>query len=422
MQAIDRMISVRASLIMEQPFFGALAMRMDWVEDKSAKGLWTDGKNIGFNPQFALEAPFDELKARVCEIVMHNAHGHPWRRDARDSKKWNIACDRALWFDLQRSGFPLPKDVHYQASDDGAAAEMIYANIPDDPPPQQPQPSPQSGQGAGSDQEGEDEEQDEPGEGDGDSAEDPDDEQEDSEEPQSDPQQQEPEPDPDPGSMGEVRDYAGPDARAEEDEWKQAVLQAAQAAKMMGKLPGGLEKLLAQIQHPAVDWKSALRKFIDQAAKNDYSWRRPSKRYIPLGMYLPEIRSERLPPIMVTIDTSGSIDQRQLDIFASELTQVMAECMPERVYVLYVDSMVQRVDEFEAGDVLTFKAKGGGGTNMPVSWKWAEDHGVEPACALVFTDMETPFGDEPDFPTLWCTTSRNVAPYGETLRIEINEI
>lgn len=398
-RGINRTIKARANILLEEVFFGSLAMKLKLVADPTAKKMWTDGVHVGVNPAWAAEADFDELVARLVEITMHNANGHVWRMVGLDPHDANIAADYAQWAMLKRAGYPLPDDVYYDQQYEGGSMESIYAKIHREPPPAPPKPQappkpPEGGSGG-------EQEPDSPS----------------GQEPDGNEQHEQPQ---EPGSDGEIRPVPQEvDAEELETQWQNDVLIAAQAAAAQGKLPAGMERVIEKIKNPAIDWKSALRRFVQRCAKNDYSWRRPNRRFIAQGMYLPAVISENMPPIMVTIDTSGSIDQKQLDIFAAELTEIMAECKPERVHVLYVDAAVQRVDEFEAGDVLTFKPRGGGGTDMPKSWEWAEKNQIEPACALVFTDMLTPFGEEPEFPTMWVTPTRNrVAPYGETLLIE----
>ena len=53
------------------------------------------------------------------------------------------------------------------------------------------------------------------------------------------------------------------DKAQQEAEWKVRVAQAAQAAKMMGKMSAGLERLVGEILKPKVDWRDVLRKFLE---------------------------------------------------------------------------------------------------------------------------------------------------------------
>jgi predicted metal-dependent peptidase len=389
------MISARSSLMMGNCFFGTLAMKMKWVEDPTAHKMWTDMVNMGYNPEWAKTASHDELMARIAEITMHNSNGHSWRRSGRDQKDWNIACDRALWNFLNNAGFALPDDVHYDPSDLGQSAEKIYAKIhkPKQPSGEQPPPPPVCPGGEPGEQPPGDQD---PQDGDGDGGGN------------------------DPGSAGEVRDAP---TKEQEDQlrtdWQIATVQAAQQAKSRGQLPGGLEDLLESITHPAVDWKAALRKFMQQAAKNDFSWRRPNRRYVAQGIYLPEIHSESMPPVLIGIDTSSSISKEELDAFATELTAIMRECQPEKTHVAYCNTDVHKTEEFDPDEDIKFGRLARGGTDMRAIVTWAEEQDIEFAACIIFTDMETPFPESaPSFPLMWATKARGIeAPCGETLFI-----
>ena len=59
---VDPMTKARASLVMSDPFFGVLALRMRMREDPTCKTAWCDGVTIGYNPTFiaGLKAIFEE--------------------------------------------------------------------------------------------------------------------------------------------------------------------------------------------------------------------------------------------------------------------------------------------------------------------------------------------------------------------------
>lgn len=425
--ALKKVIAARSSLILEdQPFFSMLALKMKLVEDPKAKKMWTDTLNIGFNPSWAEEASYDELKARICEIVMHNAHGHGWRMEGRDPRDWNRSADYSLWSILKKSGFALPNDVLYDQQFEGLSVEAIYGRIHIEPPPGQPQPqaSPQGGAGS-DDRDDQGEPSDQPSEGEQDG------------EPESDdPPDQQPQ---DPGSDGEVRPIPqGVDKDEVESDWKQSVLEAAAMAQMQGHLPAGLERLLDRIKNPAIDSKAALRKFVQQTALNDFSWRRPNRRFAAQGMFLPEMRSEQMPAMAIYWDTSGSRDAQQArEECAAECVEVFNECKPKRLYIIYGDAAVQRVDVFEPGDEIVFRPKGGGGTDFrPIFDHIAQGDSFDPkgnpdliaidepiACLIGITDLYGTFPqDEPeDYPVLWYATTKAQAPWGEVILLESAE-
>jgi len=235
----------------------------------------------------------------------------------------------------------------------------------------------------------------------------------------------------DPGGCGAVRDAPAPDggrptptdlAQAEA-EAKVAVAQAAQAAKACGKLPAALARLVEEILEPRVPWREVLRRFVDQAARDDYTWRRPNRRYLASGLYLPALYSEEMRPIVVAVDTSGSIGARELDQFAAEMTAILQETGASAT-IIYCDAAVSGVEEFTPEDLpLRLSPKGGGGTDFRPPFAEVETRGLTPACAIYLTDGEcSSFPEPPEYPVLWAVTDHAQArkfapPFGEVLEV-----
>ena len=87
------------------------------------------------------------------------------------------------------------------------------------------------------------------------------------------------------------------------------------------------------------------------AAKRDYSWSLPNRRFIDSGLYLPSIRSEGIDTIAVIVDTSGSLPAATLAAFWTELREIASELQPERVILLQVDAAVQDAAEYAGADL-----------------------------------------------------------------------
>jgi predicted metal-dependent peptidase len=402
-KGFQKVIIARSQLVLNEPFWAPLITKPEVVEDPRAYKMWTDGGvHFGFNPKWAADdrTTIDDIISRICEMTVHVSNEHHFRMIGMDPEDANKAADYASWAILKNAGYPMPNDVYYDARYDGLSFEAVYNLIHVEKPAQpEPQQAPGSGDGDGDqDAEGEPEE-------DGDEDQDGD--------------QESDKPAKNPGSDGEIRPLpANVNAEEHRHEWREAVLQAAQAAEAAGKMPAGMRRVVDRIKNPAVDWRVTLRKFIQQTARSDFSWQRPSRRYAPQGVYLPILTSEQLPPIVIGIDTSASIDQEQLDVFAAEMTGIAAECHPEKVHVIYCDAKVQSEEEFEQDEDIVLRAKGGGGTDLTKCLDWVNEKQIEPACVVIFTDMLTPFGRPQEFPVIWVTESTIVAPHGETIRIQ----
>ena len=75
-------------------------------------------------------------------------------------------------------------------------------------------------------------------------------------------------------------------------EWKIAVEQAENVAKLAGKLPAGVTRSLEQSEAAGVDWRELLRRAWSETIPSDYTWLPPNRRHIWAGLYLPGVRSE----------------------------------------------------------------------------------------------------------------------------------
>jgi len=324
---------------------------------------------------------------------MHCAAAHPWRRDARDHKKFNVAADKAINGLLIDAGFTLPKDCMMPIGDElGKSAEWIYSRLPEPAP-----------------QEDGDQNQQEPGDGDQD--------QDDNGQPQDGDGDGEPDP------QGEVRDAPttadedGEPAPSEAD-WQQATQQAALQARAQGKLPGGMARFAAEAVKPRIDWKSALRRFVQTYAAADFSWKQPNRRYIAQGLYLPSLESQELGEIAIACDTSGSMDTHALDAAKAEIEQIIAECQPTKTTVYYADSEIARVDEFYKGEPLEWNPAGFGGTSFVPVCHSVENQEITPACLIYITDGFGQFPESCEVPVIWVTDGRTTrVPFGEVLAI-----
>ncbi len=190
-------------------------------------------------------------------------------------------------------------------------------------------------------------------------------------------------------------------------------------------MPGRIEQTVKGAHGGTLDWRTLLRRYMTDAAKSDYSWSLPNRRFIDSGLYLPSIRSEGMETIAVIIDTSGSLPAATLAEFWAELRGAAAEIGPGSVVVLQVDAAVQDAAAYAPDDLPEeIMIKGRGGTDFRPGFEWLDEQGIQPAVCLYFTDMKcSDYPEaEPPFGVLWVNYSdppsnRNREPWGE--RIEI---
>ena len=167
-----------------------------------------------------------------------------------------------------------------------------------------------------------------------------------------------------PGGFGQVLDAPEPEGEDGETvaeqarEWKIAVEQAENVAKLAGKLPAGVTRSLEQSEAAGVDWRELLRRAWSETIPSDYSWMPPNRRHIWAGLYLPGVRSEGVGEIAIAVDCSGSINARQLGLFEAEIRSILEGQRPSRVHVLYFDTEVHKAEVYQAGQPISLTPVG----------------------------------------------------------------
>jgi predicted metal-dependent peptidase len=180
---------------------------------------------------------------------------------------------------------------------------------------------------------------------------------------------------------------------AERDELARDIDEAIrQGALLAGKMGSGGDRDLEALLEPQINWREVLRDFITSTCTgSDYStWRKPNRRYIGAGMYMPSGISETIGEIVVAIDTSGSIGGPQLVSFLSEVVGIAETVHPEAIRLLYWDTQVCG-DEVYQGEELanliqSTKPKGGGGTTVECVPAYLQDKQIKAQCVIVLTD------------------------------------
>ena len=365
----------RSQLVLRNPFFGTLALRLKPISDDSVPTACTNGQFIAFNPKWFLKLREEERVGLIAHEVMHVALMHMLRREERDAVKWNVAGDYVINNALLKSKFILPNTELIDPKYDNMSTEEIYALLPED-----------IKDGTG------------PGDIlllDGD----------------------------DPGGCGAVIDHPsvsdGSASGKFEAEIEIAVQQAAEAAKAMGKLPGHLQTLIEKALAPKVDWKMVLARFLRTNNKSDFTWIKPNRRFISRGLYLPSLHTPALEEIAVAVDTSGSVSEAELEQFTGEITSILHDTNPELIHFLQCDTKVCADTEYTRESLpLKITYEGRGGTRFSPVMKYLKENHPNISALVYLTDLESDdFGDAPHYPVLWISTASTEAPYGEVIQI-----
>lgn len=416
-------------------FYGTLAMSLVAVIRHDIKTAATDARSFFYNPIWFASLTEEERVGVVVHEVRHPMGLHHTRRNGRDLEGWNVATDLAINPGILADGFTLPKGILNDPQYAGLSAEEIFRLKQVE---QQEKQNQQDDSSDDSDDSTEESNDNDSSNGDGTGAGDA--EGEGGDNTSDKPNNATGKPGeasqsmPDPGMCGGIIDAAPPvdtaaNAQAETD-MQQRIRQAIAVAKRAGggTLPAELERLVGELNQPKIDAKDLLRRFIDNATSKIYSWTRPNKRFAHIGLTLPSMVPDRPGHIVALVDVSGSLWSREAQAsLTTELQGALDNGAADMVTIVYADTDVTGVAEYQPGDTITVEGNGGGGTNFRAPLQWVADHVQAPAAILYLTDMQTiDFGDEPECPIMWLVYGDprsakywiDRAPFGEAVYLD----
>ena len=228
----------------------------------------------------------------------------------------------------------------------------------------------------------------------------------------------------------DTHDWEGAEALSDE-EVKENAKQIDQALRqgeiIRGKMQGNKNRAVDELLEPKVDWREQLREFVNATCRNKdkSTWKRPHKRFIGYDIYMPSLIGESIGKVVIGIDTSGSIGDKELNEFLTEVVAICDDVSPSSIELLYWDTRVAGHETYNQGDykalVQSTKPAGGGGTHVGCVNQYIKDKRIEPEAIIILTDgyVEDDWGGAWDYPTLWAvTTKHNTSPHGKTVHID----
>lgn len=205
-----------------------------------------------------------------------------------------------------------------------------------------------------------------------------------------------------------------------------AIQQGAVLAGAMGlELPRMVKELLV----PDVNWVEELAEFAGRTVRGseDYSFQRLNRRYLADDHYVPTMVDDVPSEIVISIDTSASINDAMLKVWGGAVSRIMESVQPDLVRVLWWDTRVHAEQVFtpdEYSQIATLlKPTGGGGTRVGCVSKYLVEQGLTPDCMVVLTDgyVEPSVDWATDVPTLWAVTENKnwTPPAGRVLPVNL---
>lgn len=187
-----------------------------------------------------------------------------------------------------------------------------------------------------------------------------------------------------------------------------------QGAILAGKLSGNIPREITDAMEPKVDWRVVLHDFVTSICvdKDNSTWRRPNRRWVDQGIYMPSTIGEAVGRGVIAIDMSGSIGMEEIGQFLGEFIAICKHVQPESIDLLYWDTEVCQHESYERSDydniMASTKPKGGGGTEPACIPKYLEEHKINPEFVVVLTDGYVGSWGTWKHPVFWGITSKNV--------------
>ncbi len=418
--ATQKLSVARTRLILDNPFLGSLVLRLpltdasDWC-DKSG----TDAKHIYYNHNYINSLTVSQVQFVLSHEALHCGLSHFARREHRDRRRWDLACDHAVNQLLKDEKLEHPPGTLLNDEYAGLTAEEIYPCI-------EPDSSEQPMDEHYYDSAGDDTTRSDPGNND-----------------QATEQSENEasgaiEHDESAGDQAAPRSLhatnSTPDTNASappgglshreldqlDTQWQQRLASAAQQAARAGKLSPSLLRMLDRLLQPTLPWRALLARYMNTVARVDYNLTRPSRRREGDAI-LPSLHVRQV-NIVVAIDTSGSVSADELNEFISELDAIKG-AMHTRVTLLACDDSLndncpwifEPWDTMQIPDLLT----GGGMTDFRPVFDWLATMAGPPDLVVYFTDGKGQFPASPPAPpVLWLIKGARPVPWGQ--RIQLN--
>lgn len=403
-EVLDLLKKARVTLLMKYPFFGTLAQRLVYQENNDwCKTAAVDGKRMYFNREFIKSLSKDEVVFLIAHELLHLVFDHLGRTGGRDKQLSNMAQDYLINYVLVMEGVgTMPQMGLYDKKyNNSMTSEEIYEVLVKDKQPPKPTL---------------DVHLDITGKGQGNS-----------------------------GGNGKASDgksdanghnpnggMTSEEIEEMRQDMKGAVIQAAQAAKMAGKLPASMERFIDDLVEPKVPWQDYVNKTLKSLYKENYSFARPSRRTLGnpgSNIILPSRQYGKSVDVAVCLDMSGSIGQEEARAFLSEVKGMMDIFKQFKLTVWTWDTKVYNPVVFtrqNADELFTYEIMGGGGTCLRSTFEFMKNpesmgfdlNSFVPDQLIVFTDGYIGDWGDPDYcDTLFLLHGTNsiVAPYGQTV-------
>ena len=171
---------------------------------------------------------------------------------------------------------------------------------------------------------------------------------------------------------------------------KQTVIQKVDnAIKQYSSQQSNLDRILSQREKILFNWKAALFNYIKHFKRENYSWKQPTKKSIALDCYLPSLYKKDFLHLAIAVDTSGSIDDKQLQNFMNHIFKIASQFKTFEIdYVCFSTEIHEDTYKIykSSKDVVNPPIKSYGGTDISSSFSFFQNKKKKYDVFICFTD------------------------------------
>ncbi|MEM9498080.1 MAG: VWA-like domain-containing protein [Pseudomonadota bacterium] len=219
------------------------------------------------------------------------------------------------------------------------------------------------------------------------------------------------------------------DSAPDPDRWRGRLDQALTAGRSAGAGIGATLTAFGDLPGADTPWEVLLRRLVTRAvtAHPRRSHRRPARRWIALDaearthggaapVFEPGLaRDDRRPRLVIGLDTSSSVNDRQFTHFARE-TRAIAQRTGAEGHLLGFDSEVHTNMRLSPHTRFPdIRMRRGGGTAFAEVIEVAR--ALRPSVLVMLTDLDGPVGPAPPFPVIWAVPVPATPPFGRCVTI-----
>ncbi|MBE6036082.1 MAG: hypothetical protein E7223_00445 [Clostridiales bacterium] len=194
-------------------------------------------------------------------------------------------------------------------------------------------------------------------------------------------------------NCGELSDHQWSNDPMEPDEASSVIKEFINASVSMmdsekrSRMPAHFESAIAEINKPPVlSWQAILKKYVGTIASSKTKTRARLNRRQPHRFDLSGEKPDTILKIVVAIDTSGSVEDEQVEQFFIEILGILAKRRHE-ITVIECDDDIQKVYKIRTASDIPKTVSGRGGTSFtPVINYINKDPYFRDALLIYFTD------------------------------------